>query len=215
MAFGLLFLFVALSAVLAVAQDSLALATLATVGGFLAPVLTSTGQGSHVALFSYYALLNAGILATAWFRSYRLLNLLGFLFTFVISASWGYRYYRPEYFATTEPFLVIFFLLYVAIAVVFALRHRSSRKAIVDGTLVFGVPLASAVLQSALVRDYEYGMAWSALALGALYIALAIALLRHRPEVARDLGESFLRTGDDVLLALAPLYVSLPLPRPL
>jgi hypothetical protein len=78
-AFGLLVLFVTLSAVLAIAQDSLALATLATVGGFLAPVLTSTGQGSHVALFSYYAVLNAGILATAWFRSYRLLNLLGFL----------------------------------------------------------------------------------------------------------------------------------------
>lgn len=195
MAFVLLFLFVALSAVLAVAQDSLALATLATVGGFLAPVLTSTGQGSHVALFSYYALLNAGILATAWFRSYRLLNILGFLFTFVISSSWGYRYYRPEFFATTEPFLVAFFLLYVAIAVVFALRHAGSRKAIVDGTLVFGVPLASAVLQSALVRDYEYGMAWSALALGAFYVALAIALLRYRPEVARDLGESFLGTG--------------------
>jgi uncharacterized membrane protein len=195
MAFALLFLFVALSAVLAVVQDSLALATLATVGGFLAPVLTSTGQGSHVALFSYYALLNAGILATAWFRSYRLLNLLGFLFTFVISASWGYRYYRPEYFATTEPFLIVFFLLYVAISVVFALRQAPGRNGIVDGTLVFGVPLATAVLQSALVRDYEYGMAWSALAFGAFYIALAVALLRYRPEVARDLGESFLGTG--------------------
>lgn len=194
-ALGLLVLFVTLSAVLAVAQDSLALATLATVGGFLAPVLTSTGQGSHVALFSYYAVLNAGILATAWFRSYRLLNLLGFLFTFVISASWGYRYYRPEYFATTEPFLLVFFLLYAAISVVVALRHPSTRKAIVDGTLVFGVPLATAVLQSALVRDYEYGMAWSALAFGAFYIALAVALLRYRPEVARDLGESFLGTG--------------------
>ncbi|HEY7700176.1 MAG TPA: DUF2339 domain-containing protein, partial [Vicinamibacteria bacterium] len=194
-AFGLLVLFVTLSAVLAIAQDSLALATLATVGGFLAPVLTSTGQGSHVALFSYYALLNAGILATAWFRSYRLLNLLGFLFTFVISASWGYRYYRPEYFETTEPFLVVFFLLYVAISVVFALRHAGSRKAIVDGTLVFGVPLVAAVLQSALVRDYEYGMAWSALAFGAFYVALAVSLLRCRPDVARDLGESFLGTG--------------------
>ncbi len=195
MAFGLLFLFVVLSAVLAVAQSSLALATLATVGGFLAPVLTSTGEGSHVALFSYYALLNAGILATAWFRRYRLLNLLGFLFTFVISSSWGYRYYRPEYFATTEPFLILFFLLYVAIAVVFALRHSGSRNAFVDGTLVFGVPLVSAVLQSALVREYEYGMAWSALVLGAFYIALALAILRYRPEAARDLGESFLSTG--------------------
>ncbi len=195
LAFALLFLFVALSAVLAVAQDSLALATLATVGGFLAPVLTSTGQGSHVALFSYYALLNAGILATAWFRSYRLLNLLGFLFTFVISSSWGYRYYRPEYFATTEPFLIVSFLLYVAIAVVFALRHRGSGRPVVDGTLVFGVPLAAAVLQSALVRDTDYGMAWSALAFGSFYVTLATALLRRRPESTRDLGESFLGTG--------------------
>jgi uncharacterized membrane protein len=194
-AFGLLVLFVALSAVLAIAQDSLALATLATVGGFLAPVLTSTGQGSHVALFSYYAVLNAGILATAWFRSYRLLNLLGFLFTFVISASWGYRYYRPEYFATTEPFLIVFFLLYVAIATVALLRHSSDRNGIVDGTLVFGVPLATAVLQNALVSDFKYGMAFSALALGAFYIALAAAVLRSRPEVARDLSESFLGTG--------------------
>jgi uncharacterized membrane protein len=194
-AFGLLVLFVTLSAVLAIAQDSLALATLATVGGFLAPVLTSTGQGSHVALFSYYAVLNAGILATAWLRSYRLLNLLGFLFTFVISASWGYRYYRPEYFATTEPFLLVFFMLYVAIAVVAALRHSKGRSGIVEGTLVFGVPLATAVLQNALVSDTEYGMAFSCLAFGAFYVALALALLRYRPEVARDLGESFLGTG--------------------
>jgi uncharacterized membrane protein len=194
-AFGLLVLFVTLSAVLAIAQDSLALATLATVGGFLAPVLTSTGQGSHVALFSYYAVLNAGILATAWFRSYRLLNLLGFFFTFVVSASWGYRYYRPEYFATTEPFLLVFFLLYVAIAVVASLRQSKGRNGIVDGTLVFGVPLATAVLQNALVSDTEYGMAFSALSFGAFYIALALALLRYRPEMARDLGESFLGTG--------------------
>ena len=194
-AFGLLVLFVTLSAILAIVQDSLALATLATVGGFLAPVLTSTGQGSHVALFSYYAVLNAGILATAWFRGYRLLNLLGFLFTFVISASWGYRYYRPEYFTTTEPFLLVFFVLYVAIAVVAALRQSKGGNGIVDGTLVFGVPLATAVLQNALVSDYEYGMAFSSLAFGVFYVLLAAALLRYWPEFGRDLAESFLGTG--------------------
>ena len=32
-------------------------------GGFAAPIMISTGQGNHIALFSYYALLNAGILA--------------------------------------------------------------------------------------------------------------------------------------------------------
>jgi uncharacterized membrane protein len=195
LAFALLVLFVALSAALAVAQDSLALATLAAVGGFLAPILAETGEGSHVALFGYYAVLNAGILVTAWFRSYRLLNLLGFLFTFILSVSWGYRYYRPEYFRTTEPFLVLFVLIYVAIPIVLALRHASGRKAFVDGALVFGVPLVAALLQACLVRDFEYGMAWSHLAFGVFYVALALALFRIRPVLARDLAESFLGTG--------------------
>ena len=83
------------------------------VGGFLAPVLMSTGDGSHVLLFSYYALLNIGILAIAWFKSWRELNLLGFFFTFAIATLWGASAYQPQYFASTEPFLVFFFLLYV------------------------------------------------------------------------------------------------------
>ncbi len=48
-AFFLLAAFVALTATLALLQDSQSLAALATAGGFLAPVLTSTGAGSYVA----------------------------------------------------------------------------------------------------------------------------------------------------------------------
>jgi uncharacterized membrane protein len=77
-AFALLLAVAALSALLAVLQDSLALAVLGAAGGFLAPILASTGEGSHVALFGYYAVLNAGILAIAWFKAWRLLNLVGF-----------------------------------------------------------------------------------------------------------------------------------------
>src|SRR5689334_21475562 len=42
----------AFAAILAIKQDSMVLAIFGAGGGFLAPVLTSTGQGSHVALFS-------------------------------------------------------------------------------------------------------------------------------------------------------------------
>ncbi|MFB3104908.1 MAG: DUF2339 domain-containing protein, partial [Pseudomonadales bacterium] len=66
-AFVLLIALVIGSSVLAVLQKSQALAIFAMSGGFLTPVLLSTDTGSHVALFSYYALLNAGILAMAWF----------------------------------------------------------------------------------------------------------------------------------------------------
>lgn len=195
MAFVLMVAIVALSAVLALLQDSRNLAAFGISGGFLAPVLTSTGGGSHVMLFSYYALLNSGILGIAWFKAWRELNLLGFLFTFVIGSFWGAQYYRPHHFNTTEPFLILFFLFYVAIAVLFALRQPLKLRGYVDGTLVFGVPVVGFALQAALVKDYEYGMAWSAFALGAFYIVLATLLWRRRVEGMRLLTESFLALG--------------------
>ena len=71
----LLVLLTAASGALSVLQNSRTLAILGVVGGFLAPVLTSTGRGSHVALFSYYLVLNGAILGIAWFRAWRELNL--------------------------------------------------------------------------------------------------------------------------------------------
>src|SRR3984957_11893605 len=118
-AFGVLAVLAMLSAILAVLQNSMAFALLAVTGGFLAPILASTGAGNHVVLFSYYAVVNSGIVAIAWFKAWRPLNLAGFVFTFVIGTVWGVLRYRAEDFATTEPFLVLFFLFYVAVAVLF------------------------------------------------------------------------------------------------
>lgn len=207
MSFGLMVAIVSISALLAILQESRNLAAFGISGGFLAPILTSTGEGSHVMLFSYYALLNAGILGIAWFKAWRELNLLGFLFTFVIGTFWGAQYYRPAYFETTEPFLILFTLFYVAIAVLFALRQPLKLRGYVDGTLVFGVPVVGFALQAGLVKDFEYGMAWSALALAVLYILLANMLWRRRIEGMRLLTESFLALG----VAFATLAIPLAL----
>jgi uncharacterized membrane protein len=189
----LMMVLVVLGAALAVLQDSRALALFALGGGFLAPVLVSSG-GSHVVLFGYYAVLNLGILGIAWFKAWRELNLAGFLFTFVIASLWGHKYYRPEYFASTEPFLLLFFLFYVAVAVLFALRQPPDLKGYVDGTLVFGVPLAAAGLQAALVGDREYGLAISALFVGLFYLTLAYVLWR-RTAGLRLMVEAFVALG--------------------
>lgn len=196
---GLVFVLLAamavFSAALAVLQDSRSLAAMAVSGGFLAPILASTGGGSHVALFSFYALLNFGILLIAWFKAWRSLNLLGFAFTFIVGLIWGDRFYRPEFFASTEPFLVLFFLFYVAIAVLFALRQEASIEDPVDGTLVFGVPLVAFGLQVALVWQMQYGAAYSALALSFFYLALAWILFARVARHVRLLVESFLALG--------------------
>ena len=194
-AFILLFIVSMLSAALAILQDSRALAVLGFSGGFLAPVLASTGSGNHVGLFSYYAILNAALVAVAWFKAWRPLNLLGFAFTFIIGTVWGLFDYRPENFNTTEPFLILFFLFYVLIAVLFALRQPPKLRGYVDGTLLFGVPLAASALQYFLVRDIEYGVAISSLGFGAFYILLALVLWKKAGEGLRLLSEAFLSLG--------------------
>lgn len=192
LAFGLLFGVAVASSILAVAQNSLSLAAIGVSGGFLAPVLASTGQGSHVMLFSYYAVLNAGIVAIAWLKAWRVLNLLGFAFTFVIGLAWGAKFYRPEHFASTEPFLVLFFLMYIAIPLLFARQRAVELKDYVDGTLVFGVPLVAFGLQAGLVKEIEYGAAYSAFGLAVFYLALATALFRRTAAGLRLLVESYI-----------------------
>jgi hypothetical protein len=209
LAFFLLAGIAVFSAILAVRQDAVALAVIGAGGGFLAPILASTGGGSHVMLFSYYLVLNLGILAIAWFRSWRALNLTGFAFTFVIFWVWGERSYQPEHFATTEPFLIAFFLVYVALAVLVAREKPGSDsnygfRRYVDGTLVFGVPLAAFALQAELTNGIEYGLAISALVTAAFYVALTWGLLRTQRESWKLLAQSF--------VALAVVFVTLAIP---
>lgn len=203
-AFLLLVVMTAASVVLAVRQDTLALAVLGVTGGFLAPVLVSTGSGNHVALFSYYALLNLGIFGVAWFRAWRVLNWLGFVFTYGIATAWGVLDYRPEKFDTTEPFLIFFFLLYLAISVLFALRAPLRLKGYIDGTLVFGNAIIAFSLQVALVHRMEYGIAFSALGVGAVYLILGSLLWRRLGPQLKAMLEAF--------VALGVIFTSLAIP---
>lgn len=179
-AFALMLVLVAGTGVLAVLQDALALAVLGILAGFAAPILISTGSGNHVVLFAYYALLNLAIFAIAWLRPWRALNLLGFVFTYAIGTTWGVLRYRSELFESVEPFLIVYFLIYLAIPILYARQHRigePQRRDLVDGTLVFGNPLIAFALQAALLEGARLPLAYSALALAAVYALLAWQLL--------------------------------------
>ncbi|HEX7815373.1 DUF2339 domain-containing protein [Dyella sp.] len=178
-AFGILLVLVAGIGMLAVLQDALALAVLGLVAGFAAPILVSTGQGSHVALFSYYALLNVAILGIAWKRAWRVLNLLGFIATFGIGTAWGVLKYKSNLFASTEPFLVLNFLFYLVIPWLHVLRMPADRRVVIDGCLMFGNPLASLLLQGALLAWAPLPLAFSVLAGAAIYVVFAFMVRNH------------------------------------
>ncbi len=194
-AFALLFVVSMFSAALAVIQDSKSLAILGFSGGFLAPVLASSGSNNHIGLFSYYGILNITLVVIAWFKAWRPLNLLGFAFTFIIGVAWGVTSYNSDKFASTEPFLILFFLFYVLIAVLFALRQPPNLHGYVDGTLLFGVPLAASSLQYVLVKEFEYGVSLSFFAMGAFYLSLAYVIWTRKGEELKLLAEAFLVLG--------------------
>jgi uncharacterized membrane protein len=204
LAFGLLFVLTGFTCLLAILQNAFWLALFGITGGFAAPILVSTGQGSHIALFSYYALLNGGILAIAWHRSWRALNLAGFVFTCLIGTIWGATRYEAEFYWSAQLFLLLFFGFYVVLALIYGARQAPQLKNYVDGTLVFGAPIMAFSLQYPMVKHWPFGVALSSLALGLIYAALALGLWRRRLGSLRLLVESF--------LALATVFGTLALP---
>ncbi|MET0936469.1 MAG: DUF2339 domain-containing protein [Luteibacter sp.] len=177
--FALLIVFVGSLGVLAVLQDALALAVLGLIAGFAAPIIASTGEGNHVALFSYYAVLNLGILGIAWKKAWRVLNVLGFVATFGVGTAWGVLKYNPTLFNSTEPFLVLHFLLYLAVPWLHVLRSPNRGRAILDGCLMFGNPIASLLLQGALLDWQPMPLAISALVAAAIYVAIAFVIRKR------------------------------------
>ncbi len=205
LALAIMLLVVVLGVMLAVLQNTQVLALMASAGGFLAPILTSDGSGSHVALFSFYLLLNLGILAVAWFKTWQLLNWVGFVFTFVITALWGVLRYQPELYASTQPFLIAFYALYLLVAVLFSLKQPPRLTGLVDGSLVFGLPIIAFGLQVALLKHTEYGLSISAVVLALVYLSLARFLWGRYRNDQRMLIESFIALGVGFATLAIPL----------
>ena len=210
-AFVLMVAVAALAAALAVLQDARSLAIVGALGGFATPLIVSTGSNDHVALFAYYFVLDAGIAAVAWSKTWRPLNLVGFVATFVVATAWGVLKYQPENFATSQGFLIAFFVLFVVILVLPARRHAEFVAAgsamprsdlWVNSSLLFGLPTVTFALEYGLVRGTPFGAALAALVLAGFYVALA-SWMKNRPE----LGITF-----EASLATAMVFLTLVIP---
>ncbi|MDP1526950.1 MAG: DUF2339 domain-containing protein [Rhodocyclaceae bacterium] len=205
MAFGLFALVGVVCVLMAARQDGPALAVLGLSGAFLAPVLAGGRADSPLGLFSYFALLNAFILGVDWFKSWRVLNAAGFIFTLAVGMAWAMDGYQARHYLVTQSFLLLFLVAYSAMPVATALLRAPGLQGWQDGMLLFGTPLIGAFLQTRLMEGTEYGLAWSAL-LGSLwYFALwALLIRRSEPEI-RLIERSHLG------IAIALLTVSVPL----
>ncbi|PAT37662.1 DUF2339 domain-containing protein [Vandammella animalimorsus] len=199
----------ALTVWLALRQDALALAMFGVLGGFLAPLWLGSG-GGHVALFSYYAALNAAIFAICLGRAWQPLQLLGLGFTFGFFGLWLRAQPWPlPHQASAQAFLALFFALYLLLPAWSAWRGHGpaqQRWRWIDAVLVYGAPLAALALQAVLLEGQRRPLAAVALAASLLYGALAYGL-RHQARL-RPLVRDWAVLGAGFAALTVPLAFS-------
>lgn len=204
-AFGLMIVFAALGCTLALLQDARGMAFASFLGGFAVPVLLGGEAKTPTGLFTYFTILNLALLVIAWRRSWRELNLLGFLATFGTATLWGMTSYAPQHYLVCQVFLGLSVVIYLFAAVFYAHNTPGKLGNAADTTLLFGPAMAGFGLEVGLVQDRAFGSAFAALAFGAGYLAVAAYTLRKRQEEMRLLNECLLAIGVGFVTLAVPL----------
>ncbi len=121
--FALMILVTLSAGILALESKSMLVAIFGIIGGFCTPIMLRTGTPNFVGLYSYLLILNLGILAISLLRPWRLLNYLGFLFTYGIYLGSLSQYHQSD-FPVVITFLSLFFVIQSTLVFIHNMRRR-------------------------------------------------------------------------------------------
>jgi uncharacterized membrane protein len=190
---------------IAAGRNSQRLALVALLGGFLTPVLVSTGQNAQVELFSYLLLLDATLLVLARVRDWRWLELPAFAATQLFFWGWYDRFYDSGQLLSTMVFAALFFLLFTVLPAI----HSRQRAALhsEQATVLFSNALAYLLaLRSLLWPEYKWTLTFAVLLLAVLHLYIARFVPRPADKDERPLAY-FLYAG----LALTFATLAIPI----
>jgi hypothetical protein len=126
--FALMSLITAAAFLLAVRMDALVVAILGIAGGFLTPVLLSTGQDNPFGLFGYIALLDIGLLAVARRKEWSSLPILGAVGTVLMQIAWvGNFFLHGQYFAGNKTLVPM--TVFLGFEILFLIAALMSKRA--------------------------------------------------------------------------------------
>ncbi|WP_103070340.1 DUF2339 domain-containing protein [Aquimarina sediminis] len=127
MTFVLMLLFTAFTVFAAIQYNKQVIAHIGLVGAYAVPFLLSDGSGRVLILFSYMAIINAGILIIAAKKYWKSLYFSSFFLTWIIFISWYVdSYSTDEHFVLGFAFLSLFFATFYSMFLVYKLRKKES-----------------------------------------------------------------------------------------
>jgi uncharacterized membrane protein len=179
-AFVLMLLITAAAVVLSLRYDTLAIAVIGLIGGFATPLLSAAGTGASndMFLFTYMAVLNLGILATAYYRKWPLLNYLSLFSTLFIFAGWAVAHYRLNKLWFTQTFLILYFIIFALVAF---LHNIMKRKETTNADIVFILATAAVFFGASvanLTQAYPAFMGFFTVLMALFYFALGYVCIK-------------------------------------
>ncbi|TSA24792.1 DUF2339 domain-containing protein [bacterium] len=207
-AFVLMSIVTVLALALAFKYDSLAAALLGLVGGFLTPVMLSTGQSNEIGLFTYLVLLNIGILGSLTKKqNWNILEPLSLFSTWLLYAAWRSEYYQPNDLYVTILFIGLFWGLYYALDLFRLFHAKTPLKwfhhaiAAVSSVILFGT------LYGIIDLEYHDWMGATTALIGGVYAATF--LLAEKQSPASSLAKArFLVTSIVLFVVAAGIQLS-------
>lgn len=171
-AFVFLAIVVVQAHLLAMAYNARPVAVLALAGGFLVPMLLSTGRDQYSVLFTYIGVLDLGMLLLVIARGWRWIGSLAYIGTQVLFAAWYSEHYHPEKRTAALLFQAAIFLIFVCADLAPHIRRRAagweeSIRLAVNPFVFYGICYAL------LSEEHHDWMAALALGMAVFYAALA------------------------------------------
>lgn len=209
-AFVLMVLITLTASLLAVRYDSITVGIFGIVGGFATPFLLSTGQSSRFILFTYIAILDAGVLLIAFFKKWPLFNYLTFIFTyfsFILGLFSIYTWNTPRSFdAVSFSYLSLFFLIYLGISFTRNIRLQETFLW-ADISLILLNAVVYFALSYGLLIDFIKGwIGFWAVFLGLIYLLMGTFIYR-RYTGTRNLSLTLLAVAAGFITLAVPLQL--------
>ena len=126
---------------LAVRLNALVVAILGMLGGFLTPILLSTGQDNPLGLFGYIAILDAGLIFVALNRRWYFLTALAAAGTAIMQVAWVYTFFISEKYFEGNKILIALAVLLAFNVLYLAANWWAKIQKLADGeeSLIFGL----------------------------------------------------------------------------
>jgi len=177
-AFGLMIFITIISIFLSIRHNALAIAVIGLIGGFLTPIMVSTGTNNPVGLFTYVILLDIGVLAIAYYRDWKTLNFLCFVGTWILYSGWHATYGNFTYFENLsnlwviESYVTAFFIIFAFLSFFYGIIHRKKANVFDLILVVLNAATYFIISYGLLENKYEIYLGFFAAFMAAVYIGL-------------------------------------------